>query len=180
MHGQVMRDSGQQLLAALLGKHIFLVGYDQPRLVDQEHFRTAWHVPCPAQDGQETTVLCQPRQWLDINGNIVKSAWLRCSTKVYSLIVQRPGISEVSDALCCCSKFSADCLDSQHHLRIMLAPILDRLEINDLLQELIDEERILRVYPTAETAERACAWKVGMAGQAEELLGSLYPRDGMW
>ncbi len=62
----------------------------------------------------------------------------------------------------------------------MLAPLLDRLEVNDLLQELINDERVTRVYPSGAIAERALAWTVGLASPTEELLSSLFPRDGMW
>ncbi len=82
-------------LHAMLGNSLHIVGYDQARVVDVDQFHSAWHVSCPAADMDDTTVLRRPRQWLDINGSLIKPAWVRCSTKVYSVIAQRPGISEV-------------------------------------------------------------------------------------
>jgi len=52
--------------------------------------------------------------------------------------------------------------------------------MNDLLQHLIDDERIIRVYPRAHQAEAGGGWEIGLADFKHEQLGHFFPKESTW
>jgi hypothetical protein len=111
-----------------------LTGYSKPVIVHAK-YKAEW---------QLSEDLPQPKQWIDINGEVVDVALQRCRRAVYGLLVQKPGINEVSFAVSI-SIFLTDRL--QHDLRATLSATFNRQEVNDLLQQLMKQGRISRVVP---------------------------------
>lgn len=143
--------SGEALLA---GSHLLRdpdsgiagVGYTANRLA-RETDGQPWRLACTSKDG--TTVHVAPRQWLDENGRKVGEIWEQCVAKLYSTIVQRPGISEVCPAGNSIGNHEKLINSGQTALRDLVAGILDRQEVNDVLNHLLDRTAIKRVIPSS-------------------------------
>jgi hypothetical protein len=65
---------------------LVLTGYSKPVIVHAK-YKAEW---------QLSEDLPQPKQWIDINGEVVDVALQRCRRAVYGLLVQKPGINEAS------------------------------------------------------------------------------------
>ncbi|ORX34152.1 hypothetical protein BD324DRAFT_610180 [Kockovaella imperatae] len=105
---------------------IFWAGYDCPRLVTWA-YRDEWKVKCDRaiqkEDGRIEVVEAGgaetlPRVWIDIYGQKMEKDWQAICAMMTSLIQTRSGISEAA-------------------LREKTSIVLDRLEVNDVLQYLL-------------------------------------------
>lgn len=70
---------------ALDNGKLILTGYSKPVLVHPS-FKAEWEL---SEDYP------RPKQWLDIDGQVVEFALQRCKRALYGLLVQKPGINQV-------------------------------------------------------------------------------------
>lgn len=138
-------------LAALAQRETFWAGYDTARIVHTDHW-TEWAIrtrpPIAHEDGRVTGLspdpnserLVVPRRWVDVYGRLVKEEWEQAKRNVIGWVMSRPGMTEVR--LVCLDRNGS--ADLQRLLRHCIGNSLDRLEVNEVLQNLVDSKMVVR------------------------------------
>ncbi|WWC96759.1 hypothetical protein V866_003632 [Kwoniella sp. B9012] len=144
----------------------FWTGYDTARLVSREYWET-WCVKVTPQgsnltDGNENAVLLGPRRWYDVHGVFKEDDFVKVVESVKSLIVSRPG-------------------SSLKTVKTKLAIILDRLELIDLLQYLVDQNKIgVKWSEVVEEDDRMVPPLESVDLDQEDDLGLFPVSNGVW
>ncbi|OCF56611.1 hypothetical protein L486_05463 [Kwoniella mangroviensis CBS 10435] len=121
----VQLDRSLAVLSSQDDHTLFWTGYDTARLVLREHWES-WCVKVTLQGSKLTdgnAVLLGPRRWYDVYGVFKEDDFVKVVESVKSLVISRPGITLKT-------------------IRTKLATILDRLELIDILQYLVDQDKI--------------------------------------
>nr|ODO02333.1 hypothetical protein L204_01066 [Cryptococcus depauperatus CBS 7855] len=106
---------------------VFWAGYDTARIVSREYW-PAWSImtrPMDSKDNKDSSQLTNPRRWVDIYGELNVQEWIRIVNGVVSYLMARPGVSLKT-------------------LRQKLILTLDRLELVEVLQYLLDKGAVIR------------------------------------
>jgi hypothetical protein len=138
------------LLASLAYREVFWAGYDTARIVHRDHWsHWAFFYREPLRDETGQVIgshefsgkYALPRIWTDIFGNRVEVLWEKAKRNVLGYIIARPGLSEVSpdDAYRVRRQLTA-----KRTLRNKIGTTLDRLEVNEVLQWLLDSRSVER------------------------------------
>lgn len=131
-------DSALAALALEATPRVFWAGYDNAHLVARSHWSEWSTLVHPRQPGtyepvDGPPVDAAPRRWVDIWGDVIPEEWDRAVKAVLGQLFSRPGMTE-------------------HNLRLRLAPVLDRMEVNDVLQSLVNSGWLKR--RTAQPSDR--------------------------
>ncbi|KAK8865706.1 hypothetical protein IAR55_000851 [Kwoniella newhampshirensis] len=110
---------------------VFWAGYDTARLVSRKHW-DSWTVTTRAPssllrhaEDSRPDAQTKPRRWCDLYGRFMEGEWNRALHAVIAQVAARPGLSE-------------------RRLRETMQMILDRLEMNDVLDYLLTQGNLKR------------------------------------
>ncbi|KAG8858551.1 hypothetical protein FRB96_005223 [Tulasnella sp. 330] len=137
---------------------LFWTGYSYPILVSCEHLRSWTVASRPSTTNPVPMVF--PRRWIDIHGDVIERVWKSALRSVAGWVYNRPGIS-VSE------------------LRTRLAPVLDRLEVLDLLRHL-QEVGVIESRWGDEVKGEGLVRDLRGANEQESQMVSLNVVNGSW
>ncbi|WVQ97216.1 hypothetical protein IAU59_004326 [Kwoniella sp. CBS 9459] len=139
---------------------VFWAGYDTARLVLKDHWKE-WTIMTIPKGGLRE-VPTNPRRWCDLYGYLMKSDWNKAVNAVRSQIVVRPGIT-------------------LREMRKKLEPILDRLELVDILEYLTASNKIRYAWSSKEDEKSKALPPVEAIDiDEEDMVGWFVCVDKLW